>query len=130
MEWINILQQIFQVIIIPILGVSAGFLIKYISVKSDELKVKVNNDKLNEYIDIVNRTITECVIATNQTYVNNLKDAGKFDSEAQAEAFKKTMDAVLAILNEDMLLFLSDVYDDLEVWLTNQIEAAVNKNKK
>jgi hypothetical protein len=32
-------------------------------------------------------TITNCVIATNQTYVNSLKEQGKFDEAAQKEAF-------------------------------------------
>jgi hypothetical protein len=32
-------------------------------------------------------TITKCVIATNQTYVETLKKEGKFDLEAQEVAF-------------------------------------------
>jgi hypothetical protein len=36
---------------------------------------------------MLNRTITECVIATNQTYVETLKQQGKFDEEAQKIAF-------------------------------------------
>lgn len=129
MQWTEILQQIFQIVILPLLGVLVGFLVKYIAKKTEELKVKTNNEILNQYIDIASKTVTECVIATNQTYVNALKAAGKFDLDAQAEAFQKTMDAVLAILNEDVIAFLNDFYGDLDIWLTNQIEAAVNQNK-
>jgi len=32
-------------------------------------------------------TITKCVIATNQTYVDSLKDKNAFDKAAQEEAF-------------------------------------------
>ena len=35
-------------------------------------------------------TVIDCVIATNQTYVDALKAEGKFDADAHREAFKKT----------------------------------------
>lgn len=74
-------------------------------------------------------TIATCVVATNQTYVNSLKEKGEFGIEAQKEAFQKTLDAVLAILTEDAKEYLKVVYGDLNKYLTTQIEAMVNVNK-
>ena len=36
---------------------------------------------------MLSETITKCVVATNQTYVETLKKQGKFDKEAQKIAF-------------------------------------------
>ena len=78
---------------------------------------------------MLNRTITECVIATNQTYVEALKQQGKFDAEAQKIAFQMTSKAVLDILSEDAKEYLNATIGDLNVYITNKIEAEVNLNK-
>ena len=78
---------------------------------------------------MLSKTITDCVIATNQTYVDSLKAQGKFDAEAQKKAFNMTLTAVLSILNDEAKEYLTAVYGDLNTYITKQIEAAVNKNK-
>jgi hypothetical protein len=75
-------------------------------------------------------TITKCVIATNQTYVNSLKEQNAFDAEAQKTAFNKTMNAVLEILSEDAKQYIIETTGDLNTYLTNLIEAEVNKNRE
>lgn len=67
-------------------------------------------------------TIETCVIATNQTYVNALKDKNTFTLEAQKEAFEKTKEAVLAILGEEGQKYLSQIYGDLNVYISKEIE--------
>jgi hypothetical protein len=65
------------------------------------------------------------VVATNQTYVNSLKEQGKFDLEAQKEAFRKTYDAVMSILSEEAVKYLSTFYGDFAAELTQLIEREV-----
>ena len=79
---------------------------------------------------MLSNTICECVIATNQTYVDSLKKQGKFDAEAQKKAFEMTYNAVIEILSEEAKVYLASVYGDLTAYITNMIEAEVNKNKK
>ena len=43
---------------------------------------KFDNELSKKYIQMLSETITKCVIATNQTYVETLKKQGKFDVEA------------------------------------------------
>ena len=74
-------------------------------------------------------TIENCVIATNQTYVEALKAAGKFDAEAQKTAFNMTKNAVMAILSDEAKKYLETAVGDLNEYITQQIEAAVNVNK-
>ena len=83
-----------------------------------------------KYIEMLSNTICECVIATNQTYVDSLKAQGKFDAEAQKKAFEMTYNSVINILTEDAKVYLTSIYGDLTAYITNMIEAEVNKNKK
>ena len=96
----DLVNQIFQVCLIPLLGVLTTFFVKWFQAKSKELQGTTDDVLLNKYIQMLTDTISTCVIATNQTYVEALKDKNAFDEAAQKEAFKRTSDAVLAILSD------------------------------
>lgn len=128
-EALNIIQTIFEIAIVPLLGVLVPYVIKLIRTKSQEIQDKTNNELVNKYIDLITDTVVNCVIATNQTYVESIKNSGSFDAEAQKEAFNKTLASVKTILGEDMLAFISEMFGDVETYLTVLIETAVNENK-
>ena len=129
MNWMEILAQIFEIVVFPLLGVGTAYLCYFIKVKIAELKEKTKNEKEKKYLDMLDKTICEAVIATNQTYVEALKKAGKFDDAAQAEAFKKTYETVIKLLTDDAKEFLSTLTADLEADIQNKIEAQVNLAK-
>lgn len=129
MDWLELLYKIAEVCLIPLLGVLTAFFIKWLKAKEAELLVKVENDTADKYVSMVAQTITDCVIATNQTYVETLKKQGSFDAEAQKIAFQKTLDAVIAVLNDDAKAYLSELYGDVTAYLTTRIEAEVNLQK-
>lgn len=129
MEWLPLLYQILELCVIPLLGLLTTYFIKFVNAKSIEIQNKVDNDTADKYIKMVTKTISECVIATNQTYVEALKKQNAFTEEAQKEAFKKTYDAVMNILTEDAKAYLAEIYGDVCVYITNKIEAEVNANK-
>lgn len=129
MNWLELLSEIFTVCIIPLLGVLTTYLVKYTQMKIEEIKVGTENTLINKYLDMLSETITSCVIATNQTYVEALKKEGKFDAEAQRVAFDMTKTAVMAILTEEAKEYLAVATGDLNTFISQQIEAAVNSNK-
>jgi hypothetical protein len=129
MDWLELLYKIAEVCLIPLLGVLTAFFIKWLKAKEAELLVKVENDTADKYVSMVAQTITDCVIATNQTYVETLKKQGSFDAEAQKIAFQKTLDAVIAVLSDDAKAYLSELYGDATAYLTTRIEAEVNLQK-
>ena len=129
MNYAELITTIFQVCVIPLLGVLTTFLVKWLSIKSSELQIKMDNDVANKYMDMLTNTITECVLSTNQTYVEVLKRQNKFDLEAQRIAFDKTSEAVMAILTEDAKKYLESAVGDLELFIRQKIEAEVNLNK-
>jgi hypothetical protein len=130
MDWLNLLADIFEVCIIPLLGVLTAYAVKYIQVKSAEITEKTDNALVDKYTVMLADTISACVLATNQTYVEALKKQGSFDVEAQKEAFNMTLNAVMSILSDDAKDYLSEVFGDLNSYITSQIEASVNMNKK
>ena len=107
MNWLEILQQIFEVCIIPLLGLLTAYLISFINTKRNDIINSVENDMVDKYVGIAADVITTCVIATNQTYVDTLKKEGKFDAEAQRNAFNMTAAAVMAISAVFFILSLS-----------------------
>lgn len=127
---VETVAMIFTTIIIPILGILSKFLIDFLKVKSQEIKNKTENEVAKNYIDMITDTITDCVIATNQTYVEALKKQGKFDEAAQKEAFQQTLNAVLAVLTEDAKAYIYEISGDVTAYLTSKIESSVNQNKK
>ena len=129
MEWLEILYKIFEVCLIPLLGLLTTYFIKWLKAKENEINGKIDNSTTEKYISMVAQTITDCVIATNQTYVDSLKKQGSFDAEAQKNAFQKTYEAVIAVLSEDAKEYLTALYGDVTAYLTARIEAEVNLQK-
>lgn len=129
MNWTELISNIFQVCLIPLLGILTKYLVTFISMKAEEMKQKTSNETAQKYISMASETIMACVLATNQTYVESLKAQGKFDKEAQEIAFNKTLEAVLLLMNDEVKEYITEVFGDLNAYLTTQIEAAVNGTK-
>ena len=123
MEWMEMFQQIFELVIIPLLIVLSTYVIKFINLKSTELIQKVDNDKHDKYILMLQETVTNCVLTTTQTYVDVLKGQNAFDAEAQKQAFAMTKEAVLAILTDDAKKYLASALGDFDQYLTTLIES-------
>lgn len=126
---IELLSQIFEVCIIPLLGVLTTFLVRYINAKMEVLADTICDEKQKKYIEMLNNTITDCVIATTQTYVDTLKKQGKFDKEAQEQAFLMTFNAVSGLLTEESKIYLNEAIEDLDLYIKQKIESEVNINK-
>ena len=125
----EIVIQIIQVCVIPLLGILTKFLVDFLTAKRDELNSKTDNEIAQKYTNMIYQTVVDCVIATNQTYVESLKKSGSFDEAAQKEAFNRTMSAVMAILSDDAKEYITEATGDLNTYLTQLIEAEVNKRK-
>lgn len=129
MEWAVIIEEIFRIILIPLLGIIVKYFIQFINLKADELKHKKDDALYQKYITMLNNTIVNAVTATNQTYVEALKAQGKFDIEAQKEAFKRTYEAVMAVLGAEATVYLNEAVGDLNTYITQAIERQVNLDK-
>ena len=127
---LELLFQIFELCVVPILAVLTGYLVQWIKAKTAEATEKNQKDVFDKYITMLGETITKCVSATNQTYVDALKQAGSFDAEAQKHAFEMTLNAVMNVLGKDAIEYLTAIYGDLTGYLTTLIEAEVKAQKE
>lgn len=127
--FIEMLSDIFEVCILPLLAVLTGYAVQFIRAKSAETAARTENELAQKYITMIEKTITDVIIATNQTYTNSLKEQGKFDEEAQKIAFQKSFDAIMAILSDDAKEYIISTTGDINIYLTQMIEAEVSKNK-
>lgn len=125
----EMLAEIFEVCIIPLLTVLTAYFIKFVNAKSAEISTKVENETQKKYLEMLNSTITDCVIATTQTYVDSLKKQGAFDAEAQKVAFTMTYESVVKLLTDEATEYLNEAVGDLQLYITQKIEAEVNLNK-
>jgi hypothetical protein len=129
MNWTEVLEQVFELIIYPILGIGGVYLTYLIGVKIEELKQKTDNELSKKYLGMLDATIESAVLATTQTYVEALKKEGKFDLEAQKNAFKQTYDAVMKLLTNEAIKYITSSVGDLDTYVTNKIEAEVRITK-
>jgi len=53
MEYTELIKQIFEVCLFPLLGILTSFIIIFISKKAQELKAKTNNELYHKYIDML-----------------------------------------------------------------------------
>lgn len=124
-----LLSEIMEVVVIPLLGVLTAYVVKLVNAKINDIAEERNSVLEKKYLDMLNNTITDCVVATTQTYVETLKKQGSFDAEAQKEAFNQTYSAVMNILSEDAKEYLNEAVGDLNLYITQKIEAEVNLTK-
>lgn len=129
MDWMLILSQIFEIVILPLLGIGTAYVIALVRAKIQEMKENKQDVLYHKYLDMLNDTIADCVLATTQTYVEALKKEGKFDLDAQKIAFTKTYENVMAILADEAKQYLQTAIGDLSAYVENMIEAEVNRNK-
>jgi len=59
------LALIFEICIIPLLGVLTTFLVALIRNKIAEINNKTNNETAEKYLTMLSETVISCVIATN-----------------------------------------------------------------
>lgn len=125
----EIISYIVKGIILILAGVITTYLIPWLKEKANGLKANIKNETLARTLDLVVNLVDKAVTATNQTFVQDLKDRNSFDKQAQQEAFNKTFEAIKAMLSEEVKGYLQESIGDIDTYLTQLIENAVSKNK-
>ena len=125
----QMLQDIFFTCVIPLLGILCVYGVTALKKYAEGIKEHTDNDLYDKYIDMLISTIETCVIATNQTYVDELKKQGKFGPEEHNIAYHKTFDAVKALLSEEAQKYLATIYGDLDFYISQLIQESVRVNK-
>lgn len=129
MDFNEVLTVIFKVVIIPVLPVAVAYLVAYLRAKKEELTNSMNNQVVASVLSEAGDAVLQAVEYVSQTYVDSLKAQGKFDVEAQKEAFEKAKEAAVTILTQESLELLASITGDVETWLNTKIEQTVREKK-
>lgn len=129
MDFNEVLTVIFKVVIIPVLPVAVAYLVVYLRAKKEELTNSMNNQVVASVLSEAGDAVLQAVEYVSQTYVDSLKAQGKFDVEAQKEAFEKAKEAAVTILTQESLELLTSITGDVETWLNTKIEQTVREKK-
>lgn len=124
------LNKLLIQIIIAVLPILTAFFVRYLNIKTSQLKDVIKNKKINDYIDLADKTIQDIVIQTNQTFVDTFKKTQTFDENEQKEAFKITKTKIMKILTKQSKEAIKMIYGDLDSYINTKIEVGVNQNKK
>lgn len=129
MDWDALLRDLLYAIITAAVPVLTVYSVKFLKTHFDKAKIEteksVVSDTINEALDL----IIAVVSSTSQTYVDSLKASGAFTKEAQEKAFNETKDTIMNLLSEESKELLATLYQDIDAWLTVQIESAVREQK-
>lgn len=128
-DWLDILGKVAELVLVPLISTVVLYFISWLGAKKRELQEKVKDDRVQKYLNILETTIIDCVIATNQTYVEALKKDDIFTEDAKEEAFKRTYDTVMTIISDEAKECLGTVINDLETYIKAKIETQVSLNK-
>lgn len=79
---------------------------------------------------MINNITETSIEAVNQTFVEELKAAGKFDAEAQKTAFNKTLNNIKKTASIKVQKELKENLGDVDEWLGSLIESKIESVKK
>ena len=124
------LRDMFLAVITAAVPVLTTYLVVFIRKAGDSAAANAESVKAKTYITEVAEAIAAAVAATNQTYVDALKNTGSFTKEAQQEAAQKALETCLASISPAAQSFIEAAYGDIREYLTTRIEAEVRAQKQ
>lgn len=102
----------------------------YLNNLSKEKINLIENRNVREATSKLLDIIVKCVGATNQTFVNELKETGGFDKAAQEEAWNDTKASIEKILDNEYKEILGKAYGDLNDYINQALEDEVKRQKE
>lgn len=133
MDFNTTMSSVLYVVVTLILPVITGFVVNLIKTKIKEstiIKEATKNENISNLVKDALSDVLDAVKYVNQVYTDSIKKIGKFDEEAQKEAFNRAYEAALTMISDETKKIIDEVYGSFDEWLRLKIEAAVNSEKK
>lgn len=133
MEFSEILNYILYVVLTVILPVVAKYAVDLIKTKIKESNIiadATKNEDLSKIVEGALSDVMDAVLYINQIYVDSLKSSGRFDKEAQEEAFNRAYAEAMNMISDEAKKVIDGLYGSFDKWLKIKIESSVNMAKK
>jgi tetrahydromethanopterin S-methyltransferase subunit F len=112
---------------IPVIVVFVAALIKKLTEMFSE---RIMNNYSEQKLKEIQGVIKQVVSLVAQTYVDDLKSRGEFDSREQKAALGLAEAKAKALLTKESLVFISRNYKNADAWLKSCIEMEVRNGNK
>lgn len=133
MEFSEIINYVLYIVLTVILPVVATYVVNLIKAKikeSDIIADATQNENITKIIENALSDVMDAVLYINQIYVDALKSSGKFDKDAQKNAFNRAYTEALNMISEESQKVIEQVYGSFDKWLMLKIETSVNMAKR
>ena len=133
MEFSEMLNYVLYVILTIILPVVAKYAVDLIKTKIHESHIimdAAHNENLGKFVEGALSDVMDAVLHINQVYVDSLKSSGKFDKEAQDQAFSRAYAEAMDMISDEAKKVIEGLYGSFDKWLNIKIESSVNMSKK
>ena len=129
-EMLNYVLYVVLTIIIPVVAKYAVDLIKTKIKESNIIADATKNEDLSKIVEGALSDVMDAVLYINQIYVDSLKSSGRFDKEAQEEAFNRAYVEAMNMISDEAKKVIEQLYGSFDKWLKLKIESSVNMAKK
>lgn len=133
MEFSEMLNYILYVVLTVILPVVTKYAVDLIKTKIKESNIiadATKNEDLSKIVEGALSDVMDAVLYINQIYVDSLKSSGRFDKEAQEEAFNRAYVEAMNMISDEAKKVIEQLYGSFDKWLKLKIESSVNMAKK
>lgn len=133
MEFSEVLNYILYIVLTVILPVVAKYVVDLIKTKIKESNIiadATKNEDLSKIVEGALSDVMDAVLYVNQVYTDSLKASGKFDKEAQTEAFNRAYAEAMNMISDEAKKVIGQLYGSFDKWLKLKIESSVNMAKK
>lgn len=122
-------QELLYVVATGILPLLTLYVITYLKVKIKDLTTDIEDVQLRNYVNDAVDVMAQVVEEVNQTFVDSLKNSGKFTQEAAIEAKNLAIEKCKQLISENSEQAITILYNDYEAYLNSKIEELVRQNK-
>ena len=129
MTWMDIIISAIDTAFELAITLAIPYIFKLITKKLENDKNLADNQKVRDYMYRAEDYLANSVAMVKQTFVDSLKAEGKFDVNAQKEAFKLAKEAWLEMMSAEMKDIVMNEIGDVNAWIKSKIEAAVIDGK-
>ena len=126
-------QEVLNIILSAVSLVVTGLVSWGVSVLINFMNSKIKDAQAAKHLTQITQIVTDAVMNIFQSFVETLKNNGKFDEAAQQEAKEKALAIIQSQLTDELKAYIQDNFGDMKQWLMSKIEAIIytlkNKNK-
>lgn len=117
-EVLNIILSAVSIAVTGLVSWAVGLLISW-------MNKKIKDQTLAKHLTAITQIVTDAVMNVFQSFVETLKNNGKFDEAAQKEAKDRALDIIMKQLTPELKDYITNNFGDLTEWLSNKIESVI-----